>query len=145
MKRLIAAGVVMAMTISGVAFAQSATIKQRQAILKGWGDASKPVGAQLRGQTPFDLAATQALLNRIIEGSKTLPDLFPEDSKTGGDTEALPAIWEDKAKFNAGYTKIGADATAALALIKDEATLKSEMPKVLSNCGACHRVFRKPG
>ena len=60
----------------------------------------------------------------------------------GGKTEALPVIWEKKAEFEAGYTKISADADAAAGAIKDEASLKAEMPKVLGNCGSCHRNFR---
>lgn len=146
MKIKLAIGVTMALAIAGAAYAQNvAVIKERQTILGGWGDAAKPVGGALRGQAPFNLAETQKLLNAIVDGSKKLPNLFPDDSKTGEKTEALPVIWEDKAKFTAGFTKIGADATAALAAIKDEASFKAEMPKVLSNCGACHKVYRKPG
>ena len=131
--------------IGGIAYAQNAEpIKARQAILGGWGDAGKPIGPMLRGQQPFDLAATQKFLNLIVDGSKKLPDLFPDDSKVGEKTEALPVIWDDKPKFLAGYTKIGADAAAALAAIKDEASFKAEMPKVASNCGGCHKMYRKP-
>ena len=145
MKIKLAIGATLALVIGGAAYAQNvAVIKERQAIFSGWGDAGKPVGAQLRGQAPFNLADSQKLLNTIVDGSKKLPNLFPDDSKIGEKTESLPVIWEDKPKFTAGFTKIGADATAALAAIKDEASFKAEMPKVLSNCGACHKVYRKP-
>jgi cytochrome c556 len=136
-------GAVALVAMIGAAYADVAVIKERQTILKGWGDATKPVGATLRGQAPFDLAVTQAALRTIIDGSKKLPDLFPDDSKTG-ETAALPVIWEDKAKFVSGYQKIGTDAAAALAAITDEASFKTEMPKVFGNCGACHKVYRKP-
>lgn len=145
MKAKVVIGAALALAIGGAAYAQNvAVIKERQTILGGWGDAAKPVGAQLRGQAPFSLADSQKLLNLIVDGSKKLPNLFPDDSKTGEKTAALPAIWEDKSKFTAGYAKIGADASAALAAIKDEATFKTEMPKVLSNCGACHKMYRAP-
>jgi cytochrome c556 len=39
--------------------------------------------------------------------------LFPDDSKTGGDTAALPLIWEKKSEFDAIFVKLGADSTAA--------------------------------
>ena len=39
--------------------------------------------------------------------------LFPDNSKTGGDTAALPAIWENKADFDAKLTKFVAEAKAA--------------------------------
>lgn len=142
MKFRLAIAAIALVAIGGAAYAQSATIKERQTILGGWGDAAKPVGGALRGQGSFNLADSQKFLNLIVEGSKKLPGLFPDDSKTGGNTEALPAIWEDKAKFFEGYTKISADATAALALIKDEASFKAEMPKVFANCGTCHKAYR---
>lgn len=125
----------------GAAFAQSAAIGQRKEQFKAMGGGAGPIGKMLRGEDAFDLAKVQSGLKAIQANAKTLPALFPDDSKTG-DTKALPAIWENKAKFNGIFAKLDADATAALAAIKDEATLKSEMPKVLGNCGACHTDFR---
>ncbi len=122
----------------------SPTIKERHDLFGGWANATKPLGTVLRGQGKFNLDATQAALKLYLDGSKKMPDLFPEDSKTGGKTEAMPAIWEDKAKFLAGFTKFEADANEALALIKDEDSFKANMPKVLANCGACHKVYKKP-
>lgn len=124
------------------AYAQSAAIAKRQAIYKGWGDATKPVAAMLKGEAPYDGAAVQKALAAYAAGAKDLAGLFPDDSKTGGDTAALPAIWTDKAKFNGILEKIGADATAAAAAIKDEASLKANFGKVLGNCKACHDDFR---
>ena len=71
------------------------------------------------------------------------PALFPPDSKTG-DTNALPVIWDDDnmADLDARFKKLGADATAALATIKDEASFKATMPGVLKNCGACHEKYQ---
>jgi cytochrome c556 len=130
--------------IIGAAYAQSATIADRKAVFDGWGKATKPVGAALRGKGEFDLVATQTALKLYLEGVKKMPDLFPDVSKTGGKTEALPAIWDDKPKFLAGFTKFEADAVEALALIKDEASFKANMPKVLANCGTCHKAYVKP-
>jgi cytochrome c556 len=118
-------------------------IKTRKEILKGFGDATKPNAGALKGEVPFNLAAAQAALKAYADGAKKLPDLFPENSKTGGDTEALPAIWQNKQKFLDIYAKLGKDAAAAAAAIKDEATFKAEYPKVLGNCKACHDDFRQ--
>lgn len=122
----------------------SPAIKERHDLFGGWAKATKPLGTVLRGQGAFDLEATQAALKLYIDGSKKMPNLFPDDSKTGGKTEALPVIWDDKVKFLAGFTKFEADINEAIALIKDEASFKANMPKVLANCASCHKVYKKP-
>jgi cytochrome c556 len=123
------------------ATAQSAAIQARKDILKTFGPASQAPGLMLRNERPFDLAAVQASLRVFAEGSPKLPALFPADSQTG-DTRALPAIWQEKDKFNAIFAKLEADAKAAMTAITNEATFRTEMPKVLANCGACHNTFR---
>ncbi len=125
------------------AFAQSAAIGQRKEILKSWGGAMKDPGAMAKGEAAFDLAKVQASLKTIAEGAPKLAGLFPDDSKTGGETKALPVIWEKKAEFLAIFTKIEADAKAAAVAIKDEASFKAEWPKIGANCGTCHKTFRE--
>jgi secreted PhoX family phosphatase len=61
-----------------------------------------------------------------------------------GDTNALPAAFDNKADVMARLDKLAADAKAAGAAIKDEASFKAEWPKVVSNCGGCHKEYRKP-
>ena len=125
------------------AFAQSAAIGQRKEILKSWGGAMKDPGAMAKGEAAFDLAKVQASLKTIAEGAPKLAGLFPDDSKTGGETKALPVIWEKKAEFLAIFTKIEADAKAAAVAIKDEASFKAEWPKIGANCGTRHKTFRE--
>lgn len=145
MRMKLAISAAVALTVGSAAFAQNVTaIKARQAVMKSFGDTGENIGKMLRGQVPFDLAVTQTFLNTVIAGAQKAPGLFPDDSKTGAKTAALPVIWDDKPKFLAGFTKLEADAKSALALIKDEASFKSEMPKVAGNCGGCHKVYQKP-
>jgi cytochrome c556 len=80
----------------------------------------------------------QASLKTMVEAAAKMPTLFLEDSKTGDDTKALPAIWSDKADLTARYAKLGQDATAALATIKDQASFFAAMPGIFKNCGGCH-------
>jgi cytochrome c556 len=136
---LLVAGALAAGT--AVAIAQSAAIGQRKDILKTFGPVARDTGAMVRGEAPFNLATVQAGLRVIAEGSPRLIPLFPADSQTG-DTKALPIIWQQKDQFNAIFTKMAADATAAQTAITNEATFRSEMPKVLGNCGACHNTYR---
>ena len=125
------------------AIAQSNVVEQRQNLMKEMGAQTRPVGAMMRGQEPFDLAKAQAGLKVFAENPKKFVTLFPESSKDAPKTEALPTIWENKAKFESIGNKMSQDAVAAMAAIKDEASFKAEMPKVLQNCGACHNEFRK--
>ena len=124
------------------ASSQEDPIAKRRQIYKSFGQAAKEPGAMLKKEQPFELAKVQAALRTFQDGSRKLPDLFPENSKTGGETAALPIVWEDKAKFNALFVKFDQDTTAALAAITDEATFRSEFPKVLRDCGGCHDTFR---
>ena len=59
-----------------------------------------------------------------------MPDLFPDNSKTGGETAASPKIWEDTADFKAKFVKLGNDAKAASASVKDLDSLKTDISGV---------------
>jgi cytochrome c556 len=127
--------------LGGAALAQSDPIAERQGLMKANAKAAQAVVAMLKG-APFDLATVQASLKTFLNAAEKGPNLFPDDSKTGGDTHALPAIWENKADFIAHFAKLGADSTALLGSIKDEASFKSQMPDLFKDCGACHGTYR---
>jgi cytochrome c556 len=129
---------------AGVALAQGDVVAERQTILKTFGAGVREPGAMIRGEAPFDLAKVQASLATLKAGAAKLPPLFPDASLTATGTKALPIIGQERDKFVAIFTKMGADVTAAEGAIKDEASFKAEFPKVLANCGACHRVYRAP-
>ncbi len=121
--------------------AQSDVVTQRTTILKTFGAGIREPGAMLRGEAPFDLAKVQAALTAIKTGAPQLPPLFP-DASLGAPSKAQPLIATERAQFNAIFAKMEADATAAQAAITNEATFKTEFPKVLANCGSCHRPYR---
>jgi cytochrome c556 len=116
-------------------------IKQRRALMKANGEATKPIVPMLKGAAPFDLATVQKALHTYVDAAQKMPSLFPADSKTG-DTNALPAIWDNVADINARFAKLGKEATAALAAVKDEASFKANMPDIFKNCGGCHEKYR---
>jgi len=142
MKKIIGFVALAVIAGAGIATAQNDPIAQRQAVLKGFGDAAKPIAATLKGEAPFDNATVQKSLATLADGAKKLPTLFPDNSKTGGDTAALAKIWSEKAKFEGIFTKLAADATAAGAAIKDEASFKANIGAVMGNCKACHDDYR---
>jgi len=141
MKGFVVAGVIVALG-AGAVFAQGDVIAQRQAAMKAMGDGNRAPAAMLRGDQAFNLATIQAQL-KVIEASATNAlKLFPDNSKTGDDTAALPKIWEAKADFDGKLRKLAEDARAAQAKITDEASFKQEFPALLKNCGGCHNDFR---
>jgi len=127
----------------GVAIAQQDVIKERKALMKSNGDAAKIAGAMIKGAQPFDLAAAQKILTTFADAASKMPALFPDNSKTGEDTAALPKIWEAMADFKARFEKFGKDATAAKASVKDLETFKAAMGNIGKNdCGGCHQLYR---
>jgi cytochrome c556 len=119
-------------------------IKERRALMKIDGEVSKPIVPMLEGKAPFNLAIVQKALKTYQNAASKEPALFPPDSKTG-DTNALPVIWEDNnmADLEARFKKFGADATAALASVKDAASFNAIMPQFYeNNCSGCHEKYK---
>ncbi len=121
--------------------AQQDPIAARKAIMKANGEQAG-IGAKMnRGEEPFDLAKAKKIFVTYQEVAKTHA-LWPDSSKTG-DTAALPAVWENKADFEAKLTKLVNDAKAAEAAVKDVDTFKAQFTEVQKNCGGCHQTYRK--
>ncbi|MCC7253088.1 cytochrome c [Hyphomicrobium sp.] len=144
MRRVLFAVVVFAAGVTAGAAQNVSVIKERKDHLKQMGDAVKPVAAMFKGEADFELGKVQSALKIMQEKAEILPGLFPEDSKTGGDTEALPVIWEEKADVEARFKKLGESAKAAEAAITDEDTFLGTWKGVAGNCSGCHKKFRKP-
>ena len=141
MKRAVFA-VAMLSAACGAGIAADNPIAARQALMKENGKATGGVVKMLKGEAPFDLATVQATLKVYANTAEKAPALFPDNSKTGGDTEALPKVWETKADFEAKFAQFGKDAAAAMTAIKDEPSFKATMPGMLKNCGDCHETYR---
>ena len=123
-----------------LAYAQNLdAIKQRREVMKAIATAGIPNFKMMKGQEPFDLATVQAGLKVDQTEAAKLKGLFPDDSKTGGDTDASPKIWQQKAEFEAAVDTFVNGAKAAAGAITDEATFKAEYPKVVASCGGCHK------
>jgi cytochrome c556 len=139
----IVAGLVLLALGAGVVEAQNtAVIKQRQDLMKANAEALKAPAAMLKGDAPFDLAKVQASLKALQEQSAKVKPLWTEDTKTGGDTRALPAVWKDLKGYLGRFDTMATSAKAAAAAIKDEASFKTAFPKVLGSCGGCHKEYR---
>ena len=143
MLRVMAVVAALAVGATAVWAQNAAGIAARKDAMKAFGGAAKGPGGMAKGDAPFELPKVQASLKTIQETAVKAKGLFPDDTKTG-ETDALPAAFEKKADLLARFDKLGADAKAAEGAIKDEASFKAEWPKVVSNCGGCHKEYRKP-
>jgi cytochrome c556 len=127
---------------ASLAAAQSNPIAARKALMKANGDQAKIGAAIAKGDTPFDLAKVQTMFATFMEAAEKAPALFPDNSKTGGKTEALPAIWKNKPDFEARFAKLGAEAKAAQDEVKDLATFKAVWSGLIrKNCTGCHEKY----
>jgi cytochrome c556 len=115
-------------------------IKQRREVMRTIYKSSSIIFGMLQGKTPFDLATVQSNLKTMQSAISTFKDLFPDNSKTGGGTDADATIWTARAEFNKAIDNYVAVVRTTASAIKDEASLKSEYPKLVRNgCGGCHK------
>jgi cytochrome c556 len=142
MLRIIAGLLALGLTASVAVAENLNAIKERQQIMKSNAEATKAPTAMMKGEAPFDLAKVKASLKTFQDNAPKLKTLWPEDSKTGGDTKALPAIWTNMKDYLAWFDGFAKDSKAAEASIKDEASFKTEWPKVVGYCGGCHKDYR---
>ena len=103
-------------------------IKGRQSILSDNYKTAKRVAA-LSNDIEFEAAIE--LMNQMSENYETLLDYFPENSKEGFDTEALPAIWENKDEFNALMQKASDDMKQVASIIEDSDDIESSLNNLM--------------
>ena len=123
--------------------AQTDPIAARKALMKTNGDQNRVATEMLEGKRPFNLDEAKKVFVVFAEAGEKAPALFPDNSKTGGDTSALPPIWENKADFNAKLAKFASESKAAGDATKDLDTFKVQITEVRKNCGGCHQTYRK--
>lgn len=105
--------------------AQGDPIAARKALMKANGDQNRIATEMLEAKRPFNLEDAKKVLATFAEAGEKAPALFPDNSKTGGDTAALPPIWENKADFNARLAKLASEAKTAANATTDLATFKT--------------------
>lgn len=116
-------------------------IKSRKALFsKNYSTAKRIQSFSSNGD--FDEAVE--LMKEMNENYITLLDLFPENSKEGFKTEALPIIWEEKDAFNALMQKSADDMIKLTSIIEDADDIRGTLGKLMwANCKACHSKYRK--
>ena len=90
-----------------------------------------------------DIDEAKKLMIEMSVNYKRLLDLFPENSKVGFGTEALPSIWENKDEFNLLMTKASSNMIELVSVIDEAEDMKVTLGKYMwSSCKSCHSKFR---
>ena len=83
------------------------------------------------------------LMKKISNNYIKLLNYFPDNTKEGFKTEALPSIWENKDEFNALMKKASDDMIKLAKAIDTADDLRAIQKELMwSNCSACHNKFR---
>ncbi len=117
-------------------------IKSRKAMFSENYQNSKRISNLLKSKR---IEEAKPIMKKISDNYKKLLNYFPENSKEGFKTEALPSIWENKDEFNALMQKASDDMIKLAKAIETADDLKAVQKKLMwSNCSACHSRFRAP-
>ena len=85
------------------------------------------------------------LMKKISDNYIKLLDYFPENTKEGFKTEALPSIWENKDEFNALMQQASDDMIKLAKAIETAEDLRAVQKELMwGNCSSCHNRFRAP-
>lgn len=135
---LLAVGAVAAMAQD--AFVPPATpqeaVAARQALMR-------EDGGLLRTLNGLSGAQAVAALNTVLTNYTHIPALFPEGSNVG-DSDALPAIWQNWDAFTAIVETGKTAATEAIAAAEagDATAYATALRTLGGTCGQCHQQFR---
>lgn len=121
-------------------------IELRQAQLKKLGKAFKTISDQLKSGEP-DIEAVKAAAASIPVESAGMEEWFPEGTgpDSGVKTDALAAIWEDRADFESKLAdfRAASDQLAAVAEGGDITAIASAFQATGGTCKSCHEKFRE--
>ena len=127
-------------TLANAELSDEEIIKSRKALFsKNYSTAKRVQSFSSNGD--FDKAIE--LMREMNENYTTLLDLFPENSKEGFKTEALPIIWEEKDAFSALMQKSADNMIKLTSIIEDADDIKGTLGQLMwANCKACHSKYR---
>ena len=117
-------------------------IKGRKAMFSENYQNAKKISILLKSKR---IEEAKPLMEKISGNYKELLNYFPENTKEGFKTEALPSIWENKDEFNALMQKASDDMiklSKAIDTVEDFQKIQKTL--MWNNCSSCHNRFRAP-
>jgi len=117
-------------------------IKGRKAMFSENYQNAKKISILLKSKR---IEEAKPLMKKISVNYIKLIDYFPDNTKEGFKTGALPTIWKNKDEFNALMKKASNDMVKLTKAIETASDLKAIQKELMwSNCTACHSKFRAP-
>ena len=117
-------------------------IKGRKAMFSENYQNAKKISILLKSKR---IEEAKPLMEKISGNYKELLNYFPENTKEGFKTEALPSIWENKDEFNTLMQKASDDMiklSKAIDTVEDFQKIQKTL--MWNNCSSCHNRFRAP-
>ena len=115
-------------------------IKGRKAIFSKNYQTAKKISILLKSKK---IEEAKPLMKEMSNNYKKLLNYFPENTKEGFKTEALPTIWENSDEFVTLMQKASFDMIQLTKAIDTAEDLRAIQKKLMwSNCSACHNRFR---
>ena len=115
-------------------------IKGRKAIFSKNYQTAKKISILLKSKK---IEEAKPLMQEMSDNYKKLLNYFPENTKEGFKTEALPTIWENSDEFVTLMQKASFDMIQLTKAIDTAEDLRAIQKKLMwSNCSACHDRFR---
>ena len=117
-------------------------IKGRKAIFSKNYQTAKKISILLKSKK---IGEAKPLMQEMSDNYKKLLNYFPENTKEGFKTEALPTIWENSDEFVTLMQKASFDMIQLAKAIDTAEDLRAVQKELMwSNCSACHSKFRAP-
>jgi cytochrome c556 len=115
-------------------------IKERKAIFSKNYQTAKKVSILLKSKK---IEEAKPLMQEMSDNYKKLLNYFPENTKEGFKTEALPTIWENSDEFVTLMQKASYDMIQLAKAIDKAEDLRAVQKELMwNNCSACHKKFR---
>lgn len=149
-RKLLSAGIAVAVGAGAGyalnAFAQAkpeVLVKQRQAVMVLQSKYYGPLAAMAKGKAPYNAQVVQRNAGFLDNLSRMPWDGFAPSTRNEK-SKALPAVYDNKAKFDEAASRLENEASKLVAVSRsgDEAAVKAQVGALGKVCGACHNDFR---
>ncbi len=139
-------GLFAVMGVAGVVGATSAVVAesvigQRKAVMKRLEDQTEIGAAMLKGQMPYDPAKATAIFASYKDALAGYAGLFPAGSDRG-DTKAAPAIWSDRAGYEAAIAAFNAAVADNAPKAGTADGFKVAFVAAANSCRSCHQSYK---